>query len=64
MNAVVKFHNIAMIEDNRDGTVTIHYRHTLSTIKAINAKTGQKTVKLGELYTITVEKGQLVNYYV
>lgn len=63
MNAVVKFNNIHKIVDNMDGTVTIHYSHPLSVYKAMKNIKGQKMDKLGTVYTVTVEKGCLINYY-
>ena len=64
MNAVVKYQNIKRIQDNRDGTVTIHFSYSLSFIKASRKAKGHRTVKLGDVYTVTVEKENLVDIYV
>lgn len=61
MNAEVKFHNIKRIEDNKDGTVTIIYSLPLSMYKDMPMR---DRPKLGQLYKITVLKGQLVNLYI
>jgi hypothetical protein len=61
MNATVKLHYVKKIEDNGDRTVTIHYTHSLTIVKAMQKMKGQEKVKWGTVYTMVVEKGQLVD---
>jgi hypothetical protein len=69
MNVVVKYHDIRKIEENSNGTVTLTYLDTLAYKKAIEKAKGQvmdipRVMFPEDFYvTITVEKGQLVNYY-
>ena len=64
MKAVVKYYNIKKIVDNGDGTVTIHYSHSLSYVQAINKVNGQEKVKLGDVHQLTVSREDLVDIYV
>ncbi len=64
MTALIKFHTITKIEDNPDGTVTLHYTHPLSAMVAIERAKGQNAAIIKKIHTQTVDKGQLINYYI